>query len=600
MPIEGAIRLRSHSIPLTICSTFEVNTFHFHFLLLLTQCTVCSEAYYCDRTCQKKKWKSHRHHCLYVRGQIESFTDAWRRLRFQGNYHGDARMSSMKDLPFYFGNSMVADFLNLKDNEWSVPHLTSDPSLQRDYNVLSVACGDIRNLVKTMGVLPDEFSGNLQVTMCDFDPFVMARNVVLLYMMVHYADVPDFSETFTSIWYSTQISNNDYQLLDVALETLSTSEQSLSQLTNGLVDMSSEEVAELKEVWQRWHTMQFEVGHPDCILVYEQRCERQKHLHVSKTYTIDGVPAKQVASYHKWYDDGIIAPSVSTRDDLPFYNPLVTGRTGSDATTPDVDYEKVFEDIDRTEVSKRKTPREFEFVYCLQTMAHPFCLWDYLDVEKLGFHMSITVQYHKYISSIVGRAINLIMKQQVSVVMTTVEFHELKFDDENGKKFDRIFTSNLVDYQELYGMMDFLGPQLDRDNPCSVIVMDALNSDYVSDPDGLIDQEELDLVNYCKRLSASTDEAQYGTKYYVRLEDYGYDADWYVRWIKARFRVERQYASDASIPSSKTVMQHGEYRMRDVRKERNRVVPFFYQGGVRKVGVPARRIRTFEWVIANN
>ena len=516
-------------------------------------------------------------------------------------YLGDGGpIQSLHDLPFYFGNTVVLDFLNLKENEWQMPYIGDSPCLKKEYHVLSVGCGDIRSLINTIAMLPEGFTGKLNVTLCDFDPFVMARNVLLLYMIITFADEPDFKETFTSIWYSLQLSEHDYQLLDKALETLCTiSEQSLHQLTNGLLDMPSEEVGVLRQAWIKWHKMECTVDHPDSVELYEQR---RKILGDFMCNPFQNQGVGHMESFEKWWEDGIFAPSVTYRDQLPFYNPIMTGRSGTDRTIPDEDEGDEVIYPDSKKLAVKKEPKDFDFVYCIHGSASPFTVWDYVKTEQIDLASSITVQHHKFISNKVGKAISYFQKENgASVHLTIAEFHDLT---EDSGKFDRIFLSNLTAFNELHHLVSFFGPLLSRENKYATIVMEEMNADVVSDPDGLVSEEDFrDEVARRKKLCLQ-DDVDFGVITSTGLSnmnsyhDYGYDAEWYVRYLKARYKHEFHKVDDMTIPSCKTVMNCGDLRMRDVRKERNRLVPFVHRDRKNKGGVPARLRRAFEWIIA--
>ncbi|XP_072044817.1 uncharacterized protein [Amphiura filiformis] len=456
----------------------------------LKECACCGEAFYCDKTCQKKAWKSHKEQCNKVKRRILWKTAIWR--YHQTRYLGNVRMQCQYDLPFYFGNSNAIDFLNLKENEWEQPYLEDDPCLKKEFFVLSVGCGDIRSLVNTIGSLPETFVGKVHVTMCDFDPFVMARNILLVYMMVRYADEPNFDKSFTTIWYSMQLSQHDYSLLDKALETLcETPGESLHQLTKGLLHVPSEEVEILRQVWKRWHGMECEVKNRRSIMLFEKR---RKVLGYEPYNPFLDKPRYSMVrkmiqdSYYKYWGDGIFTETETYSSELPFYNPLFMGRPGMDRTTSsddEDDGEVVYQNPEKLAV--RKDPNEYEFVYCITAAATPFNVWNYVRTERIECTTSISVQYHNYISAIVRRAICFLQKMSVTIKMTTVEFHDLK---EDPSKFDRIFLSSLTSFHEIHHLVTFFGPLLNRDNKYSAIVMEDVNMEMVSDPDGCVDEDE--------------------------------------------------------------------------------------------------------------
>ena len=154
------------------------------------------------------------------------------------------------DTPYYLGNALAVDFLRMQTNEMLDATDTSE-ALQRDYSILSAGCGNLRNLIYTITSLPDEFMGSLRVTLNDIDPFVQARNVLFLFMMQQ--DDPDVASKITTIWYSLHLPDDVYKILMESLTKLCTiDEHTLKESTYGMVEVSSDALDILRQVWQGW------------------------------------------------------------------------------------------------------------------------------------------------------------------------------------------------------------------------------------------------------------------------------------------------------------------------------------------------------------
>ena len=489
----------------------------------------------------------------------------------------------LPDFPFYFGNTLAVDFLNLRQNEWKAPHSDEDPCLDNDYAILSVGCGDIRSLVNSIAQLPEEFHGKISITMCDYDPFVMARNILFLYMMVKYAAEPDFGKTLATIWYSIRLSCHDYHLLQEALKDLSNqSEQSVNEFTEGLVEMEEEEVAVLRQVWTVWLGMECRHSEPDSINLTEQR--KQQRAHVMMSYL--KIPRKYWESYMQWQLDGIIA-SVAEVEDMPYYNPTLTGGKGVDATK-----------VNKDDNYKSETqPKDLSFVYCIQADAEPFHVWDFIEIKKhaagTDYDTCLPIMFHAYVSHIIQKAVDFISKEKrVTIKMTMTDCMKLELDCE----FDRIFTSNLLDYIGAYSLAHTFGPMLNRGNKLATLVMDTLFGMELWE--FMVDQDEFCTEETKWQMMASVDGRDLDRDYIPHLRDYIYDATWFMRLLKSFFMAS-PFITEVKVPSSRKVLEFNDLKMRDVRKGLNTVVPYYYLKGPRQGGSVTSRLRVIEWVVAS-
>ncbi|KAF2122080.1 hypothetical protein BDV96DRAFT_562887 [Lophiotrema nucula] len=99
---------------------------------------------------------------------------------------------------YLWGNVPALDILNLKDNEG----ITSIG----DINLLFAASGDLRNVVKTVATVPEDYSGGSVVVVNDFNFAIVARNVILLLIAMVF-DPDDATPLMIHLWYSATISS---------------------------------------------------------------------------------------------------------------------------------------------------------------------------------------------------------------------------------------------------------------------------------------------------------------------------------------------------------------------------------------------------------
>jgi hypothetical protein len=89
------------------------------------------------------------------------------------------------------------DILEVKKNEYL-------DAKCRNFNIMCAASGDLRNVVKTIGGLPDGYAGKCSILMNDNDFDIVARNVILL-MIALYFDTDDAVPAMIHLWYSARL-----------------------------------------------------------------------------------------------------------------------------------------------------------------------------------------------------------------------------------------------------------------------------------------------------------------------------------------------------------------------------------------------------------
>ncbi|XP_071836847.1 uncharacterized protein [Apostichopus japonicus] len=164
-----------------------------------SECSGCYSVWYCNKECQLRDWTKHKPVCR-----------KWQTIVKQV---ASRPITCMGDYPFYFSNSFANDLLNLQSNE-----MKGGQSVLKNFSILLPACGDLRHVMKTVESLPDDFNGSLKFVLNDIDPFSMARNVLLLFLITscQAEEVPNIS----TIWLSFQLPRKDYLLLQETLSNL--------------------------------------------------------------------------------------------------------------------------------------------------------------------------------------------------------------------------------------------------------------------------------------------------------------------------------------------------------------------------------------------
>ncbi len=57
------------------------------------------------------------------------------------------------------------------------------------YLTLSIDSGDLRNVVRTINQLPEDYTGSIEIVLNDFVPIVVCRNLMILSILGTVADV---------------------------------------------------------------------------------------------------------------------------------------------------------------------------------------------------------------------------------------------------------------------------------------------------------------------------------------------------------------------------------------------------------------------------
>ncbi len=461
--------------------------------------------------------------------------------------------------------------------------------MTRDYHVLSAGCGDLRNTVLTAGSLPGRYQGKLHITLDDFDPFVMARNVLFLYMLVRFADTEGIESSLTTIWYSVHITKKEYDLIKTSLdELIQMDAQNLHAATKGFVSVLDADLKNLSQVWEKWKSLECQKAKRKSIRLGQQRktlLDREKEgvsLYLRRLSPEDQKPM------FEWFDHGNFFPSERSKSTLPFDNPTMTGRGGVDCTP-------FF-----SQANYVNSPKDFTFVYCIKASSFPFVAWDCLRVREYTQRpcTSPMVMYHNYVTNLLKRVKNPTLQGRffIHIFLTNC----LTFPDCHSSlhmlNYDRIFTSNLSDYVGIAKLLQTFKPLLNRKNSKSVTVTETIN--WLEIVPGADHSKIPDAVTQCIITNfADTQKLK---------SDFGYnDSREYFNNI-SRFLVYLRadimggglgMPSLKNVPSLSTVMNYNGMQMRDFRKELNRVVPFKYRTNVRGLNPVNGFERVVEWCL---
>ncbi|XP_022088316.1 uncharacterized protein LOC110978003 [Acanthaster planci] len=552
------------------------------------ECAGCNNAWYCNTKCQRDDWATHTM-CRKTKKSLKEMAQFSRKC-YAEIWKPEWRNG---EPPVYIGNTIANDFLRLEGNEWSGLAEVGEEELYRDYHVLSVGCGDLRNTVLTVASLPARYQGKLHITLDDLDPFVMARNVMFLFMMVRYADRDGIASSLATIWYSVHISSDHYELIRKALQDLlQIRADNMPDRTAGLVRVWDADWSHLREVWEGWLALPCQRKASNSINLHQQRWDTfgANFFEIGFPQYLIRMPDKDLRFMREWIKHGLFLSKDMHQSRLTFDNPTLTGR-------PPV--KNVFAETRQ----KLKTPKEYSFVYSVRNDQTPFNVWDCLRVdEQTGQQgLSVMVRYHAYVTQLLQKTIQFINQQRLIIhvfVANCLDFPNYHLTLRM-PKYDRIFTSNLADYLGHCRLLKTFVPLLNSNNKHSTIVTQTMNwiARLMRKAD-ILNQSPKDSAKYqqmCQQDTGFSPELSMSENNHV---EYYNNMPWFLAYLRTDIM-----AGGVGIPvmdhapKLSEVMQFEGLRMRDFRKELNRLVPFLYRINARKVTLLNGHERNVEWCL---
>ncbi|KAJ7337100.1 hypothetical protein OS493_009952 [Desmophyllum pertusum] len=403
----------------------------------LKSCGSCGQAWYCDKECQKKSWPTHKVHCQLISTKTEELS-----RKLKSVYDFKKRIPSLGTV-YYWGNTPAVDLINLPLNEGC--HYSNPLS------ILACGVGDPRNVVLSLSQLPGDYKEELTFVLNDISACVMARTVLILYMLIKGGD--QTASSVTQMWYSLRLSEKDHQLVISTLQELIQA-SSLEELTRGTMKIEQDQLHKLVQVWRTWLDLSSREGN----WVTEAR-RRMIEIYPGSEEGIDFY-LKQIPKEHKesasdWFAKGILLPKES-RKGLTHENFTLTGNLD------------VF--------NRNEDPNKaFPFTYLIDQSVIPFTSWDYKDVKQFSYSASILKMYSQYVGHVLKKCAMTLATGQVKFHFLLCNCVEMTSFLPPDRKYDRVTTSNIADYVPLTSILDMSKPLLNTVNPSAVIITEFLN-----------------------------------------------------------------------------------------------------------------------------
>ncbi|XP_028390889.1 uncharacterized protein LOC114515787 [Dendronephthya gigantea] len=592
----------------------------------LKECSGCSDAWYCGKSCQANDRSSHKKLCQKL---VKNVKDAAAKQRDYFKKRSGGPIAR----PYYVGNTLAIDMLNLQENECDVKLDKSKQAinLKSDFRILHAGCGNLRHTILTTASLPEDFKGKISMTLNDFDPFVQARNVLFLCMMVVFAAKPGIAELITTFWYSLHLSSSQFDFLIECLTKLAGfNSAALASVTKGLLNISDDHMAQIREVWRGWLSLQCEKSSPKYINlkmtrdVFRNAMNRDPKQNFNKWAFLlkRQAPEECVKSLEKWLEDENFQASSET---LRYDNPTLTGFNIFDG-----------KDYTLTEALETlKFPRRHEFVYCVSGKLSVFGEWDQLLVQKHNLNKSLVLRFHSYITSLIEKTISLFKDKRLSIDVHVCNYMEIPSLLPSDAQFDRIFTSNIADFHGTKTVLKTFKPLLKTSNKKAVLVTQYQTWHFALDEavvernlklpiDGTYNQLLLAARNdtgrkdvdemlksyskvkgnsmFCMMDEASAVDTQSMVDAMSRIgideyltQEYFNNMVYFVTYLRADLMACDPCLPGEKVVSFQDVTSTEGFRMRDFRRELNSVVPFSYRRNARPVNLLKALQRMVEW-----
>ena len=345
------------------------------------------------------------------------------------------------------------------------------------------------------------------------------------------------------------------------------SSEQLRLKTNELLEIDDEHLNKMKRVWRTWlelPSLNSERISKHWKVVFEQDFERWIYC--------ESLPPEHVTSVKQWMKNGVFnvtgIPSVAE-------NPTLTG----------------------CPIVMEGAP----YFFCLNPPIFPFTGWDYIQVKKFGHCKSMVQMYRAYINDILERFKQTLTSGRISFKAILGNCMEISKYLDPEKKYDRILTSNLSDYIPLPHLLKLCSEKLNYSNPYATIVTETQN--WTNFHPELEFCFHLLKLKMRERAAKDTGSRSLPKDYDVMtFREYWDNSNQFIEYIRALFRAFSSNGAGAesvALPSFASLGNEFHLKLRDFRKNENRVAPFKMAVNCRRPTRISGQERLLEWIPMN-
>ncbi|EXJ70466.1 uncharacterized protein A1O5_06535 [Cladophialophora psammophila CBS 110553] len=301
-------------------------------------CGGCRLLAYCGKACQKNHWPEHKKVCKSSLNR-----PGWRpRWELDGREAAFASGDASRNLhnpygggKYLWGNVPAIDILRLEQNEGH--------NYNKDLALLFAASGDLRNVVKTIGSLPNQYPGRVQVCINDRELHVVMRNATLLLLALTSQDSRStgsaaepcaLTETLIHVWYSALLPPKVSSELQIRVKPL------IDEVCRGIAHKPADSL--LGKTWrfpsgsslrlvlkkEDWLLFQSFVDMPKGLTEDQARKIRvavtlapERADYRDRWYFKDETPSMRIAK-QRFREDGLLLPFGHPRHEFRIPNPM--------------------------------------------------------------------------------------------------------------------------------------------------------------------------------------------------------------------------------------------------------------------------------------
>ncbi|KAK9419169.1 putative MYND-type zinc finger protein samB [Seiridium unicorne] len=460
----------------------------------LRACSGCHLILYCNRGCQKAHWPKHKHDCQsplnsktwVPRFEAEKRAPAWApesvlvphelregiKIKRAPNLNQQPTQGrGLMGLAFnlttnWFYNDMPAiDILCLAKNE-GVQRTEPLNLLFAELTYITLASGDLGDVVKTVAELPDTFAAPLHIVINDEDEAVMSRNIMLLLLALSSNDPQATAEIALHFWYNNYWPDHCVKAFEEQVIPLLRNVLDMPGEASDLVDpVKSQEVLHRAKI----HKWKFGESTLKASLTQLQGFASYSII-MGDPLSINGSQLKSFSTHKPWNGEGIFQDEWDgTLISLP--------------PSWRVAYKKFFEDkvvlphgYPRTGSWQTNSSLSHPTGPPLEALANPLRAWTLTDVMKTstgGADKDIYGKLFYYVRNLFEKFIRKLQLLKVDFEVHICDAKDLSKHFVN-VKFDRIHASNLGDdrYMGIERMLKSLSPLLKSpsENPNATLI----------------------------------------------------------------------------------------------------------------------------------
>ena len=355
-----------------------------------------------------------------------------------------------------------------------------------------------------------------------------------------------------------------------------TSAQNLHTKTVDLITIDPKQFKQLQDVWKTW--LDLRVQGTKWIQKQRKKVMNSEILELVEQHSeyIEHVPAEHTSAAKKWIDDGVFK---RTKGPTFAENPTLTG----------------------VDVAARYAP----FSYAVPGAVYPFSGWDYVHVKKFKSSSCLVTMYGDYIECILRNFMKNLSKQQVSFHIALCDCMNINHV-EMGTVYDRILTSNMMDYVLLPTLLKLCSQILNHDNDLATITTETIVWEKQVMPEAgfSLPAKQLQAPKLTKIAIEDSKRSSLTQEDNGAIIEYLDNSSEFLIYLRAMFyahRLKRMAESGSTypkptIPVIKEFGKEFQLRLRDGSRNENRIVFFRPAINRRRVTIVRGMERYLEWV----